>query len=267
MDSPRNTLSKVYDYLNDDGKLLINISHVLMENEIWDQNGQRPWVEMEHMARGTPVVYYNKKSLRILLALSGFKVIEEFTFQHPKGVYFQGRQETFLIAEKSTKKPRQKVLADFKASQNALSSEQAVLNFCRDASKKSIQIFQDKFKVTGITLLCDDSDYASCLKPIFKELNIGFTTLCSEELYKLSESKSDFIFNTLDEKLVSEKINKSAQSIIINVLQPVMFNSYGLTTKTKTGKIIMARSCLPVREFGSDIFPWKKQIEVIKFVN
>jgi len=267
MDTPRETLSKVHDNLKDDGVLLINISHVLMENEIWDQNGQRPWVEMEHMARGTPVVYYNKESINVLLALSGFKIIEEFTFQHPKDVYFEGRQETFLIASKTTKTTRSEVFSTFDSAKNALKSENSVVNFCRDASKKSIRLFQQKFKAKNITLLCNDTNYSNCLIPIFQELDINLTIVNSDDISKLTEVKCDYIFNTLDEIFIAKQAANFPNNKIVNVLQPVMFNSYGLTTTTKSGKVIMTRSCLPAREFGSDIFPWKKQIDGIRYFN
>ncbi len=264
MDNPACSLAKARDLLRENGRLLINISHVLMQNEIWDLNGKRPWLEMEHIARGTPVVYYDPISISILLGLSGFQIDEKFIFQHPENSYFQGRQETFILATKAKKRTREAVLAENRGAENSTRSRSRLLSYCMQASVKSMNQFSQHYPLKRLGLLCEDDDYLALLIPLAKTLGIECIHFAPVQLPSADLATIDYVFNLLKRPLTNEETSLLARGKRVDALQPVMLDTYDLTTTTASGDKIMTRSCLPFREYGADLFPWERDTTEVR---
>ena len=85
--------------LSDEGRIVVCISHVHLEIDVWGSNQKTPWVDMEHFVRGAPLSYFSRRTLAKTMRLAGLRIVDEFVAEHVSDGEWRGRQDYFVIAE------------------------------------------------------------------------------------------------------------------------------------------------------------------------
>jgi SAM-dependent methyltransferase len=185
--SPRTVLRKAKRLLRPGGHLVIDISHVLMETEIWSRNGAKgtapsPWLNLFQLVRGVPVVYYSPRTLRALLEDEGFAVIKESVFGYPAFDPITGRQERIFIARPNEAPPMKASLPFNPDVAEARWAFDFVSRYAEAASERAIAAFLDRTgRSTGrsnVTLVVDDDPtYRGWLERVFAAHDVRISWL------------------------------------------------------------------------------------------
>lgn len=253
MENPSKSLNIAYNSLKDDGKLVINIANVLMENSGQYKDPKSPnngyvLCEISDIIRREMYLLYDKNSLKNLLDMNGFKISKDLKYCYPFSHPLYGREGTIVICEKKKRKNlKNKHISCFK-------SKKIIENFCKIVSANSIQLFCIENNPKTINFYCDDENYFLLIKEIFEK----YTSNIKINQKKVGDSNlndADFVFTVFNDDRYNWIIDKKKK---INVFQIDMDNLYPNYWKKENGEIMMLKSCLPYRKNIQELFPWNR---------
>lgn len=257
--SPLENLKKAYRELKPGGTLLVCISHVMMNCEIW--SGSVPWVNMNRLVRGVPVVYYTLQSLKKMLAAAGFEAYDEFVGEHPEGGVFPGRQEYFVLARKSAAG----AVDTFSESAETIQKfEEDVILYCERASSQSVQAFVTASKPERIIVAYGDETYRGFVEKAFADRHqqVEYVKVPDVESIEFAEdAEGTFILNATETPLTFEQ-RPPATVKVINCIPAAEANTYGLWVEGNNGRKIMTKAFAPCTTKEAHIFPFDYQVPV-----
>ena len=259
---PLDALKKVSQLLSEDGLLLVCISHLRMEIEIW--NNRLPWVNMAHLIRGVPLVYYSRRTLKQLLNAAGFSPVNEFIAQHPDSSdHWAGRQEHFIIAKKNNLSKNQQSFQSLFDPVERERSRDFFLKYCDSITDRSISEFFAQENVDKLIVVHDgDIFYWQWLAAKLTKYKCKF-----EEFVISSDQETLDLTDELDQPgwFILNATTRDIFTIIANrkwfhlqIINCCNFDDgpYGSWMLDAKGERIISRAFCPCKRGKHSIFPF-----------
>lgn len=260
LSDPLETLRRCHDLLSDEGRLVICISHVLLETKIWGHGRVVPWVDMEFFVRGAPLVYYSRHSLARMVETAGFHVLETLVDQLPTESEHNGRQEYYLIARR--RRPDDPPAQPLPAPEHVAWSRSFVLDFCRRASEKSVALLFQSRPISRIHLVYDDAIYRDWVLDILRPHGVPVEThRLDPDNPGIPDGVKDepgvVLLNSSPVAIGAGKFNASARHAhAAACVAPWKEGQYGYYADAENGRRVFTKAFLPIRDHGADIFPF-----------
>lgn len=250
---PKRVLEKCRRTLAPDGRLIVVISHVLCEIEIWGDAGRLPWLDLDHVVRGVPLVYYSRRTLAAMLDAAGFDVVDAFATPYPSDDALVGRHDYWVVAQ-----PRPAGAASPSAMANgdeARWAERFLTGYCEQASRRSIQAFfapgAPGDAAEEITVLFDNPDYRDWVCGMLRPFARRLSTL-SIDAYRAAKDGRPPSKTTVTLNAAMTPVGGN----VIDCLRPSDGNGYGYFVYAETGALIPARAFTPFRRQNAGLFPF-----------
>lgn len=265
--NPLETLRRCHDVLSDEGRLVICISNTMMETEIWGHACVVPWVDMEFLIRGVPLVYYSRHSLGRMVEAAGFHVIETFVDQLPENSQHRGRQEYYLIARR--RRADDPPAGELRSQEHVAWSRSFVQEYCRRASEKSVALLFQEREIRKIHLVYDDEIYRDWVADILRPYDVPV------EFHRLDAANPRIPDAVKDEPgivlLNSSPVAIGAGKFVaaakhahaVACVAPWQKGQYGYYVEFANGQRVFTKAFLPVRHYGADIFPFDMKNAVL----
>ncbi len=252
LENPMESLRKVKRLLKRGGKLLINISHVLMRHQVWGRGRKVPWVDLEHVVRGVPLVYYSPTLLREVVEASGFAITDDFTAQYPLGSHLKGRQEHFLIAQYDGGAER-----GIRSMPEVFSANAYLLrNFSLESSRKSIKAYTSRSGHKTVTLVYDNEDYMRIMRAEFSYFGTEVSVVKRSDLTGASVAQNSGVLVITESPLTDLELSHLPSNTVDTIVREDQFQVYGLLSTDVDGHTVVARACLPCRDHDINLFPF-----------
>lgn len=263
LSNPRRALAKTRRLLRDGGRLVICISHLLMETEVWINS--LPWVNMTHVIRGVQLVYYSRRTLERFLWVEGFEIESDFTINLMDDHEHSGRQEYYVIASKASSVPSKIDACDLSDPTECEASRAFFLRYCDIVSERSVARFFDTNEVEAVLLQHDgDPTYLSwlfsklapfCDQIISVETPPGVTPV---SLPKAADQPGYVILNATGRPSAAGVTAHSWRHLrVIDCCHPTDA-PYGSWVRNQDGEVLITRAFCPVMEHGFELFPFAR---------
>jgi len=244
--NPLDALVKCRRLLTPQGYLLVAISHVLCEVEVWSEEHRRPWLDLDHVIRGVPLVYYSRRTLAALLDAAGFDVEDAFQADYEPGSPLEGRGDHWVVA-----RPRAEGAA-VPVAENPVEvawAERFLTKYCELASRRSIEVFLSERSgdASGITVVFDDDGYRDWVCRLLASSGRTVTPV-PLGAYQANGAPGDTI--------VLNATMTPLGGRAIDCLRPDDGNGYGYFARGWEGQPVPARAFLPERRPGIGLFPF-----------
>jgi SAM-dependent methyltransferase len=257
---PIGGLRKCYRMLSRGGKLVICISHVHLELEVWGSNHHTPWVDLEHFVRGAPLVFFSRRTLQEACRRAGFSESTMVVAEHSSPGEWNGRQDFYLVATKSDVVSDDIVVpteADVLAEAGRREASWAysnLVNFCELASKMSISAYLAKHPFPKAIVVCNDPIYSIWVHRLFADLALETEVMNEDALGKWISACSALgggqttIFNASWKPLTSEVLAAIGDIPVVDCIQGThSTGDYGLHISDSDGNRVIAKAFMPYR--------------------
>lgn len=249
---PVNALRKCRERMAEGGRLVVCISHGHLEVDVWGSNRTTRWVDMAHVVRGVMLTIFSRKVLSETLRLAGFREVERFTAEHVADGEWKGRQDYFVIAEKTGAADGAMVAAADPV--EVAWARDNIRNHCVNASSLSLRSFLANRPVREAALVCDDDVYAGWAMSLLGAHNLRARRFrgTDEDMKSLRTYLSGdgrVAFNATWKPL---QIAGLAPHLVVDCLQGTQVaGDYGLWTRDHGGDVLVTKAFLPDRDYPS----------------
>lgn len=252
MEDPNICLTKAYESLKQDGKLVVNIANVLMENGGLYNDPKSPnngyiLCEISDIVRRDMYLLYDQNSLKNILNKNGFSILHNLKYHYPSSHPLYGREGSILICKKETKNIGKKI-------KKSLKTKKIIENFCKTVSANSIQLFCINNNPRKINFYCNDDTYFLIIKEIFEKYTSNIHII-QKKIGDSNLNNADFVFTTFNDDRHNWIIDYNKK---IEVFQKDMDNLYPNYWKKENGEIMMLKSCLPYKKNIQGLYPWNR---------
>lgn len=264
LDDPRGALAKARRLLSDDGRLLICISHVRMETEVWHDS--LPWVNMIHLIRGVPLIYYSRRTLVKFLNISGFEIEVDFTVRCAFDEERSGRQEYYVIARKSQDVPGEINSVNLADLEEREASREFFLRYCDTITERSVAQFFHANQVNTVLLQHDgDPTY-------FRWLVTKLAPFC-DQIAPIETPPGKHPVALPEEAdragyvLLNATGRPSAQGLVAHAWRHLRVIEcchptdapYGSWVRNQDGDVLITRAFCPAMHHDFDLFPFTRR--------
>lgn len=251
---PIAAIEKARRLLKPDGALIVVISHALLELEIWQEEGQRPWVDMDLSIRPILNKYYSRRTLKRLIEYGGFAIEDDFVIPYPFDHDTRYGQELVLVA-----RPRNGQMAvdrteHFRDEGEAAWVRRFLTDFCREASARSIRAWMADASPTEAVLLWDDERYLAFLMELFQEHGLPVVAVGSLEEAERAAAPGTPILNATRQPIDHPSVINCTRGDDSNAIYPPVTTGW-------EGRPVMTRAFLPVRHHPVEVFPFPRPSE------
>ena len=263
---PRKALANIHQLLTDDGRLIINVTNQHLHVEAWLYG--RPYLNLAQLMRTIMLVYYSRKTLKIMLKISGFEIIEDFTAEQPEDplvIYMRRNQWYFVIARKSAHGIPKMDFEDLKDETERLEAENFFKRYCEMISDISIQALFDRHLANHIHLFIPDNPhYIEWLLPRLKahcpNVIVYSKPLDHTEL-ELADEPGTILLNGFEADVDIEPLHRRFDHIkAFNCRIPPETPSndpFNLCIHNENGEMIITHSFCPIQDIR--LFPFPAQ--------
>ncbi|MGQ9369472.1 class I SAM-dependent methyltransferase [Azospirillum sp. ST 5-10] len=252
--NPLEGLEKARNLLKPGGFLVIDISHQLLEVELWQEMGGRPYVDMDFLIQSILVSYFSRRTLKKALEYCGFTIEHEFVIPFPFDHDSRYRQELVVVARAQGQRPDGDRMDFFRNEGEAAWARRFLTEFCRDASSRSIAAWVAEAAPREVAIIWDDERYLAILKDLFQEHGLPVVAVRSLEEAERTVAPTTPILNAARTLIDHPKVINCTRGDDGSDKYPPVTIGWG-------GREVMTRAFLPLRHYPIEVFPFPRAVE------